>query len=136
MQLNWLDILDRLFEIAIFPLIGAAAMYLVAFIKAQKDELLAKTKSETAKKYIEMLDKTIVECVIATNQTYVDALKKQGAFDAEAQKKAFQLTFEAVMAILTDDAQDYLTEAVKDLNIYITNKIESQVAAAKQQPVQ
>ena len=136
MQLNWLDILDRLFEIAIFPLIGAAAMYLVTFIKAQKDELLAKTKSETAKKYIEMLDKTIVECVIATNQTYVDALKKQGAFDAEAQKKAFQLTFEAVMAILTDDAQDYLTEAVKDLNIYITNKIESQVAAAKQQPVQ
>lgn len=136
MQLNWLDILDRLFEIAIFPLIGAAAMYLVAFIKAQKDELLAKTKSETAKKYIEMLDKTIVECVIATNQTYVDALKKQGTFDADAQKKAFQLTFEAVMSILTDDAQVYLTEAVKDLNVYITNKIESQVAVAKQQPVQ
>ena len=136
MQLDWLDILDRLFEIAVFPIIGAAAMYLVAFIRAQKDELLAKTKNETTKKYIEMLDKTIVECVIATNQTYVEALKKQGSFDAEAQKKAFQLTFDSIMAILTDDAQSYLTEAIKDLNVYITNKIEAQVAAAKQQPVQ
>jgi hypothetical protein len=136
MQLDWLDILDRLFEIAVFPVIGAAAMYLVAFIKAQKEELLIKTKNETAKKYIEMLDKTIVECVIATNQTYVEALKKQNAFNAEAQKKAFQLTFDAVMAILTEDAQEYLNEAVKDLTIYITTKIEAQVAVEKQQPGQ
>lgn len=132
MQLDWLDILDRLFEIAIFPIASAAALYLVAFIKAQKQELLEKTKNETTKKYIEMLDNTIVDCVIATNQTYVESLKKQGAFDIEAQKTAFKLTFDAVMAILTDDAQKYLTEAINDLNTYITTKIEAQVAAAKQ----
>lgn len=132
MQLDWLDILEKLFEVALFPIIGAAAMYLVAFIKVQKEELLAKAKNETVKKYIEMLDKTIVECVMATNQTYVETLKKQGSFDAEAQKKAFQLTFNSVMAVLTDDAQEYLNEAVKDLTVYITNKIEAQVAIEKQ----
>lgn len=136
MQLDWLDILDKIFDIAIVPLIGAAAMYLVALIKVEKQKLLEKTEDETTKKYLDLLDKTITECVLATNQTYVNALKSQNAFDAEAQKKAFQLTLDAIMAILTEDAQVYLNEAVNDLNTYITTKIEAQVAVTKQQSAQ
>ena len=40
-------------------------------------------------KYLKMLSETITKCVIATNQTYVETLKKQGKFDEEAQKIAF-----------------------------------------------
>ena len=134
MQLDWLEILYKIFEVAIIPLLGAATLYLITLIDAKKKELKDKAKSETTKKYIEMLDDTIINCVIATNQTYVDALKKAGSFDAEAQKQAFKLTYDAVMAILTDEAQVYLNEAIKDLNAYITNKIESGVVAAKPQP--
>ena len=134
MQLDWLDILFKVFEVAIIPILGAATLYLVTLIHAKKQELVEKTKNETTKKYIEMLDNTIVECVMATNQTYVDTLKAQGSFDLEAQKKAFQLTYDAVMAILTDDAQEYLNEAIKDLNAYITTKIEAGVVVVKQQP--
>ena len=64
---------------------------------------------------------------MATTQTYVDSLKKQGAFNAEAQKVAFTMTYEAVVRLLTDEAQTYLNEAVGDLNLYITQKIESEV---------
>lgn len=131
MNLDWLDILYKVFEVAIIPILGAATIYLVTLINAKKDELLKKTKNETTKKYIEMLDKTIVECVLATNQTYVEALKKQGSFDLEAQKKAFEITYKAVYAILTEEAELYLNEAVKDLNSYITNKIEAQVIISK-----
>ncbi len=134
MQFDWLEILYKVFEVAIIPLLGAATLYLITLIDAKKKELKDKAKSETTKKYIEMLDDTIINCVIATNQTYVDALKKAGSFDAEAQKQAFKLTYDAVMAILTDEAQVYLNEAIKDLNAYITNKIESGVVAAKPQP--
>lgn len=133
MQLDWLEILYKVFEVAIIPLLGAATLYLITLIDAKKKEIKDKTKSEIAKKYIEMLDDTIINCVVATNQTYVDALKKAGSFDAEAQKQAFKLTYDAVMAILTDEAQLYLNEAIKDLNAYITNKIESGVVAAKPQ---
>ena len=136
MQLDWLDILFKVFEVAIIPILGATTLYLVTLIHAKKQELLEKAKNDTTKKYIELLDKTITECVIVTNQTYVDALKKAGSFDAEAQKQAFQLTYDAVMAILTDDAQEYLNEAIKDLNTYITTRIESQVVVVKQQPAQ
>ena len=133
MQLDWLEILYKVFEVAIIPLLGAATLYLITLIDAKKKEIKDKTKSETAKKYIEMLDDTIINCVVATNQTYVDALKKAGSFDTEAQKQAFKLTYDAVMAILTDEAQVYLNEAIKDLNAYITSKIESGVVAAKPQ---
>ena len=132
MQLDWLDILYKVFEVAIIPILGAATVYLVTLIKAKKQELLEKAKNDTTKKYIELLDKTVTECVIATNQTYVEALKKEGSFDIEAQKKAFQLTYDAVLDILTDDAQIYLNEAVKDLKAYITTKIESEVVIVKQ----
>jgi hypothetical protein len=132
MQLDWLDILYKVFEVAIIPILGAATLYLVTLIHAKKQELIEKAKNETTKKYIELLDKTITDCVIATNQTYVEALKKAGSFDAEAQKQAFQLTYDAIMAILTEDAQEYLNEAIKDLNAYITTRIESGVVAAKQ----
>jgi hypothetical protein len=66
-------------------------------LRAKGSELKTKTDNEVLAKYIGMLTNTVTDCVIATNQTYVEALKKQGAFDAEAQKVAFDLTYKAVL---------------------------------------
>lgn len=129
--MDWLEILGKVFEIAIFPAVSAAAIYFITWINAKKQELLKKTKNETETKYIEMLDKTITECVLATSQTYVKTLKEEGRFDETAKKVAFQKTFDAVMAILTEEAQTYLNEVTKDLTVYITNKIEATVLATK-----
>lgn len=129
--MDWSSILGVIFEVVVLPVVSAAAIYFMTWIKAKKQDLLKKAKDETSKKYIEMVDKTISDCVLATSQTYVDTLKKEGTFDAEAQKKAFQMTFDAVMAIITDDAKEYLNEATKDVGAYITNKIEAQVKASK-----
>ena len=74
-----------------------------------------------------MLTSTITECVISTNQTYVDNLKGQNVFDKEAQEKAFEMTYNKVMNILTEEAKEYLAEVYGDLDIYITSKIESEV---------
>lgn len=78
-------------------------------------------------KYMTLLSDTIIDCVVATNQTYVNTLKEQGKFDADAQKEAFNKTYEAVMRILTDDAKKYLGEVLGDLDLYINTMIESQV---------
>ncbi len=129
--MDWLSILGQVFELLIFPALIAAAGYFVSWIHAKKEELKAKTKNETTNKYIDMLDRTITECVMATTQTYVDALKKEGKFDGEAQKVAFSKTFDAVLAVLNDDAKEYLGEVVGDLTAYITNKIEANVKYSK-----
>ena len=129
--MDWLEILEKVFDIAIFPLLGALTLYLVTLIKAKKAELAEKTKNETTRKYLDLLETTIVDCVWATNQTYVETLKKEGIFDADAQKEAFNRTYKAVMAVLTDDAKEYLGTAINDLEAYITNKIEVGVATSK-----
>lgn len=105
--------------------------YIVKFINVKSEEIKATTDSELAAKYITMLSQTISDCVIATNQTYVEALKKDNAFTKEAQEEAFKKTYEAVLATLTDDAKEYLAEVYGDLNAYIKNKIEAEVNDAK-----
>lgn len=129
--MDWISIMSQIFEIVVFPLLGVGTIYLVFLIKAKINELKLKHDSDLAKKYFDMLDKTIINAVIATNQTYVEALKKEGKFDAEAQKKAFAQTYETVMKILTDDAKEYLETAVADLTVYINNKIEAEVKLNK-----
>ena len=133
--MDWMVILYQIFDLCIVPLMGILTMYLVQFIRMKSQEITDKTENELADKYIQMLTDTITACVIATNQTYVDALKKQGKFDKEAQKYAFELTFSAVMAVLSDEAKHYLASVYGDLTAYITTRIEAEVNISKIEPV-
>lgn len=134
--MEWMSLLYQIFELCVIPLLGVLTMYLVQFIKMKSQEISDKTDSELADKYIQMLTDTITTCVIATNQTYVESLKKQGKFDAEAQKEAFNLTYNAVMAVLTDEAKHYLAAIYGDLTAYITTRIEAEVNVSKIVPVE
>lgn len=129
--MEWLPLLYQLLEVCIIPLIGLLTAYVIKFINAKSAELQNKVENDTADKYIAMLDNTICACVIATTQTYVEALKKDNAFTKEAQQEAFNLTYNAVMAVLTDEAKKYLTSIYGDLTAYITNKIEAEVQINK-----
>lgn len=125
--MDWTQMLSDIFRVCIIPLLGVLTTYVVKHIQIKSLEITEKLDHEIGAKYVEMLTKTIESCVIATNQTYVDALKKAGSFDAEAQKMAFTMTKQAVLTILSDDAKIYLEEAFGDLNEYITKQIEASV---------
>lgn len=123
----WMEILSKIFEVCIIPLLGVLTTYFIVWMRAKSKALQEQSKSELQKKYLAMLEDTISNCVIATNQTYVEALKEQGAFGLDEQKIAFSKTFLAVADILTEEAKVYLCEAVGDLNEYITTLIEAKV---------
>ena len=134
--MDLLNLLADIFELCIVPLLGVLTAYLVKYIQVKSLEITSKSENELIDKYTQMLAETISACVLATNQTYVDALKKQGKFDAEAQKNAFDITFNAVLNILNADAKDYLSEVFGDLNTYITQQIEAAVNVNKLEPQQ
>lgn len=125
MEIN--ELISAIFQVCILPLLGVLTTFLVKWLQAKSQQLQSNAQDETSKKYMSMLTNTITECVLATNQTYVETLKQQNKFDAEAQKIAFDKTSKAVMAILTEDAKKYLESAVGDLELFIRQKIEAEV---------
>ena len=134
--MEWLPLLYQILEVCIIPLLGILTAYFVKWVNAKSVEIQNKVDNDTADKYIAMLDDTICACVIATTQTYVDALKKDNAFTKEAQQEAFNLTYNAVMAVLTDEAKHYLAAIYGDLTAYITTRIEAEVNVSKIIPVE
>ena len=121
-----------IFQVCLIPLLAILTKYLVAWIQVKTKELTDTKENGMFTKYMTLLSDTVINCVVTTNQTYVNTLKEQGKFDAAAQKEAFNKTYEAVMRILTDDAKKYLGEVLGDLDLYINTLIESQVSFQKQ----
>lgn len=129
--MEWAVIVEEIFRIVLIPLLGIIAKYFIQFINIKAEELKQKKDDALYQKYISMLNDTIVNAVTTTNQTYVDSLKAQGKFDAEAQAVAFEKTYQSVVAVLGEEAQRYLSEAIGDLNEYIRTSIERQVSVNK-----
>lgn len=125
------QILILVFEVVILPLLGVLTKFAVNWLSAKAEQLKAKTKSDLIDSYIDRLNDIISTTVIAIQQTYVDELKKNGKFDLEAQKIAFQKAFDAVKGSLTEEAISLLTDAIGDLDDYITNGIEYSVNVNK-----
>ena len=122
-----MDIVQQIFELCIVPLLGILTAYIVKLVQKKINEIEDNIDNKTAKKYVAMLNETIEQCVVATNQTYVWALKQKNIFDKEAQENALKLTKEAVMTILTEEAKDYLDEFYGDLEGYVIARIEATV---------
>lgn len=129
--MDWLSILQQIFEVCLIPMLGILTTALVQFLTQKKNELKIQTDNELAQKYLDILNDTISKCVIATNQTYVETLKGQNAFDADAQEEAFNKTYNAVINTLGDEANKYLPTVIGDLQTYITQQIEAAVKLQK-----
>lgn len=121
------EMLQQIFDLCVVPLLGVVTTYIVKLINKKNKEIDTKLTSEVALKYNDIVSNIIKECVISTNQTYVDALKGQNLFDSDAQKEAFKKTYDKVMSILTDAIKEQLSNVYGDLTIYITTKIEAEV---------
>lgn len=114
-------------ELFLTALLTVLAKFIISFVNAKIKEVKQKTQNELLYKYLDMINQTVKDCVIATNQTYVETLKNKNMFDAEAQKEAFKKTFDAVKSLLNEEAITYLTEMAGDADLYLTTLIEAEV---------
>ena len=125
--MDYIELINDIFQVCIIPLLGVLTTFFVKWVNMKSAEIQKQMEDATLNKYLGMLTDTITDCVIATNQTYVESLKKQGKFDVEAQKEAFNMTSAAVLEILNAEAKEYLTQAIGVLNAYVAKKIEAEV---------
>ena len=125
-------IIIQILEIVIIPILGALASLLIAYINKKQQEVDVNIKDTKQEKYLKILQSAIEDAVRATNQTFVEKIKEKGGpLSEEEQREAFLMTFSAVTAALSDEAVECLETALGDLQVFITQKIESQVNLEK-----
>ena len=90
-----------------------------------------RVKNAKAQATIDQITDIIIAAVETTANTYVKQLKAENIFDVEAQKKAFDITFETVKKQVTAESEKILAELYGDVEIYLTNKIEQFVEELK-----
>lgn len=127
----WKDILPIIVQIVLIPLLTALTGVAVKWINSKANEIKAKTDNVLIQRTIDLLNETIASAVVSANQTYVNDLKQEDAFSQEAQRKAFEHVYTAVMNSLTVEGKERLEAYIGDIKGYITNKIEEEVAKNK-----
>ena len=119
----------------LYAIITAAVPVLTAFLctwlKSLYENNKVKIQNEKVSATLGNVTDMILAAVATTTSTYVKQLKANDLFDADAQKEAFNKTFEAVKKQLTEDAVKIIEDTYGDIEVYLTNKIEQLVEKLK-----
>lgn len=116
-------------------LITAGGAYLVALLRKKTAQVQQELDSDTAAKYMDMACDAVAQAVTHTAQTFVDALKSDGAFTKEKQEEAFEKAKSKALKILGDTVVAALNEIYGDFDLWLDTKIEQVCREIKVTPV-
>lgn len=115
-----IQIIEMFFNLVLVPV-------MIYGLKLAGDYLKTRANNEKLHTAIEMVEKAVESAVSETSQVFVDELKKQGEFDAEAAERAAILAFDKTKMILGGEAEKLLKHSMVDVNEFIMSKIEEVV---------
>ena len=122
--MNWAEIGTEI----LLSIIGVVVSGLGVFITYLINKYI---KNDQLKTYLNSLNDIVKACTQEVYQTYVDALKKNNAFDKEAQEEALQLCLEKINETLPKELKNWLNNYQVDVNKYLISLIESNVYMLK-----
>jgi hypothetical protein len=117
---------------ALLTAIGAGLSTLIGlWFKRLADNVKAKTKNEKVSEVLHRVRNLVQDAVLTVQQTFTEQLKKDGKFDKEQQKIAFQKAIDIILANLTEEAKDILNEIYGDIYKWLEVQVESTIALWK-----
>lgn len=131
MEIDWTQIIITLIQLLLVPAILWGIKAGVTFLQTRA---LAVQNTETRERlqyYLNMAAAAIETAVIETQQTFVDSIKGTEGWDKATMSAAFARSMERAKAIMGTAVYDGLTEAVGDVNEWITAQIEASVRGTK-----
>lgn len=131
MDEGWVNLGKSLIESLLYLGVTVLTTFAVVYIKKYANVLVDKANSEDTEKYIRLAEQTIIDVVMATNQTFVDVKKANGTFDQEAWVVAFEKTKGNILAILTEAQRKAIEQVYGDLDKWLETKIEATVLEVK-----
>ena len=88
-------------------------------------------KNDKLKTILNSLHELVKDSVLEIQQTYVETLKKDGMFNAEAQKEALERCLLVIKTNMPKDVKAWLDANVGDLEAYLKTLIESTIGSFK-----
>lgn len=124
------------FIIELLQAVAAAAVpvcaaFLVQFLRRKSEEIGAQVDSLTTKELLAEVTEAVTTAVTYTSQTYVDALKNAGKFDAEAQEEFAKKALTACLQSISPAAQRFIESAYDGIREYLTTRIEAKMRKQK-----
>ena len=126
-----MEFVKDLLYILITAAVPVLTTYVCKFLYAKWTESKVNIKNEQIQDTLDKVTNMVLNVVQATNQTFVDSLKKNGEFTKEAAIEAFNKSKETVVKMLSDDAVAIITEVYGDIDVYLDTLIESLVKQLK-----
>ena len=126
-----LEFLQNLLFAVIAAAVPVATTFLCKWLNSLYEGNKTKIKNDKVQAVIGQVSDMIVAAVETTTSTYVKELKADNLFSKDAQKEAFNKTFDAVKKQLTEESAKIIAETYGDVEAYLTNKIEQFVEELK-----
>ena len=126
-----MEFIKDLLYILITAAVPVLTTYICKFLYTKWTESKVNIKNEQIQDTLDKVTNMVLDVVQATNQTFVDSLKKNGEFTKEAAIEAFNKSKETVVKMLSDDAVTIITEVYGDIDVYLDTLIESLVKQLK-----
>ena len=111
--------------------IPVCAAFLVQFLRKKSEQIGAQIDNMELKELLDEVTDAVSTAVTYASQTYVDALKKEGIFDVEAQKTALETSLKMAISLLSESARSALATIYGNLDDYLVSKIEAEVRNQK-----
>ena len=119
-----LNVLSCIVTAVVIPLITLLGSKLIKWISSKID-------NEKTSKYTTEATTIVLDAVKCVFQTYVEALKKEGSFNKDAQLIALNKAKDIVLAQLSDDIKGYINENFGDVDTWINTQIEASISTFK-----
>ena len=128
------DILNMgstLLQTVIITAVSLLSVFLIKFLRARSANLKEATDNIFLESLIDTVTNLVEKVVASVSQTYVDKLKEDEQFDESKHKVAFELAFEAVKSMVSEEYQTFLDGIFGDFNLWIGTLIEAAVRTQK-----
>lgn len=105
---------------------------LARYLRAKWQKTDAETSAAAEQTALDEIACAVSVAVAMVSQTFVDELKRSGAFDPEAKKEALQKALQATLNALSIETRNFIQTAYGSLESYLTNRIEAETLAQKE----
>ena len=120
-----MEFLMELLKIVIMIVIPVATSVLTYYAQKYFNQLIDENINDELEATLTKGFQILMDSVNYVQQTYVDSLKNQEKFTAEAQKEAFELAKKRAIELMNQHTQDVITHIYGNLDTYIDTMIES-----------